>query len=159
MLARSMLTAATACFAMTTGAIAQMGPHCNPQGRCAVSITVSGSCTDPDNIKVNPDPVAMGRAGQRSIVWRLERGFAFCPANGDAVQFKRGDNDFQFFDGRRTDNDDGDEDAGPADRCRRNFRWKNKNEGHTAGRTYEYLIKFTGPGGEACVKDPFIRNG
>ena len=159
MLARSMLTAATACLAMTTGAIAQSGSHCSGQGKCPVSITVTGPCTNPDNIKVSPDPVTMGRSGQRTIVWRLERGFEFCPANGDAVQFKRGDNDFQFFDGRRTDNDDGDDDAGPRDKCRRNFRWKNKNEGHTANTKYEYLIKFTGPRGEVCIKDPFIRNG
>lgn len=156
MFARSMLAAATACFAMTTGAIAN---DCNPQGRCAVSITVSGSCTDPNNIKVSPDPVTMGPAGQRTIVWRLERGFAFCPANGDFVQFKDARLDSQFFGMKATDNDDGDDDAGPSDKCRRNFRWKNKNEAHTAGTRYEYLIRFTGPSGEACVKDPFVRNG
>ena len=142
-----------------TVAIAQSGSHCSGQGKCPVSITVTGPCTNPDNIKVSPDPVTMGRSGQRTIVWRLERGFEFCPANGDAVQFKRGDNDFQFFDARRTDHPDGDDDAGPPDKCRKHFRWKNKNEPHTAGRTYEYLIRFTGPARQSCVKDPFVRNG
>ena len=159
MLARTMLTAAAAAFVITNDAAAQAGPnHCDGQGRCRVTISVVGACADPANIRVSPDPVEMGQGNQRTIVWRLPQGFEFCPAKGDAVQFKRGDNDFQFFDPRRTDDADGDDDAASAGKCRRNFRWRNKNEAHTAGRMYEYLIQFTGPAGETCTKDPFIRN-
>jgi hypothetical protein len=90
---------------------------------------------------------------------RRRPGFEFCPASGDGIVFKRGDNDFRFFDARRTDQPDGDDDAGLPDKCRKHFRWKNKNEPHTAGTTYEYLIRFTGPARQSCVKDPFVRNG
>jgi len=163
MLAWTTLAAAAAALAMTTGAAAQTGhaAHCSGAGRCVVTVSVAPGkpCTDPANITVSPDPVEMGAAGARSIVWRLDRGYEFCPASGDGVPFKTGNLDFQFFDAARTDNADGDDDHGPPDRCRKNFRWKNKNEPHTAGRTYEYLLKFTGPGGQSCVKDPFIRNG
>ena len=161
MLARTMLTVATALLATCTAAIAQTGPrsHCDGAGRCRVAISVTGSCTDQANIKVDPEVVAMGDGAGRTIVWRLPQGYEFCPAKGDAVQFKTGNLDSQFFDARRTDHADGDDDHGAPDKCRRNFRWKNKNEPHTAGREYEYLIRFTGPGGEACVKDPWIRNG
>lgn len=158
MIVRTVLVAAAAAIA-ASGAIAQPGRHCDGQGRCRVAIGVTGPCADQRNIQVSPETVEMGPRGQRTIVWRLERGFQFCPANGDGIVFKRGDNDFQFFDPRRTDNADGDDDGGPPDRCRTHFRWKNKNEAHTAGATYEYLIRFTGPDGQACVKDPFIRNG
>ena len=54
---------------------------------------------------------------------------------------------------------DVDDDAGPPEKCRKHFRWQIKSEPHTAGSTYEYLIRFTGPARQSCVKDPFVRNG
>ncbi len=159
MIVKTVLAAAAAAILTTNGALAQSARDCDGQGRCRVAISVTGACEDQRNIQVSPETVAMGPGGQRTIVWRLPPGFEFCPASGDGIVFKRGDNDFQFFDARRTDHPDGDDDAGPPDKCRKHFRWKNKNEPHTAGRTYEYLIRFTGPNRQSCVKDPFIRNG
>lgn len=159
MIVRTVLAAAAAAIVTTNGALAQPARDCDGQGRCRVKIGVTGSCLVEDNITVAPETVAMGPGGQRTIVWNLPTGFEFCPANGDGIVFKRGDNDFQFFDARRTDHPDGDADAGPPNKCRKHFRWSNKNEPHTSGRTYEYLILFTGPGGQRCKKDPFIRNG
>lgn len=155
MLVRLMAFAALASLA--TGAWAQSGGHCGGDGRCRIKVTVDAgqACSDA-TITVDPEVAQMGRGGGRTIVWRLDTpGFAFC--DGDGVRFKRGDLDFQFFGAGATDNDNGDDDAQGG--CKRNFRWRNKNEPHTFGKRYEYLIRFTGPGGQACVKDPFVRNG
>ena len=160
MLARTMVAAAVL-LAFPSSAYAQASPHCNAGGVCKVAIDVAAGkpCTDQANITVKPDTVIMGPGGQRMIVWTLPGAYRFCPANGDGIVFKTSELDFQFFDGARTDDADGTDDHGPPDRCRKHFRWKNKNEPFTAQRFYQYLVKFTGPAGEACVKDPFIRNG
>jgi streptolysin S family bacteriocin protoxin len=69
MLARTMLTFATALLATSNAAIAQTGPrsHCDGAGRCRVAISVTGSCTDQANIKVDPEVVAMGDGGGRAV--------------------------------------------------------------------------------------------
>ena len=159
MLARTILAVAT--VLASSNAYAQASPHCNPGGICKVAVDVAGgtACTDQANITVRPDTVIMGPGGQRMIVWTLSGNYRFCPANGDGIIFKTGDLDFQFFDGARTDDPDGADPVGPPDQCRKHFRWKNKNEPFTAQRQYPYLVKFTGPAGEACIKDPFVRNG
>ena len=159
MIAKTVLAAAAAAKVTTNGALAQPARDCDGQERCRVKVGVTGSCLLEDNITVAPETVAMRPGGERTIVRRPPTGFELYPASGDGIVFKRGDNDFQFFDARRTDHPDGDDDAGPPDKCRKHFRWKNKNEPHTAGRTYEYLIRFTGPNRQSCVKDPFVRNG
>jgi hypothetical protein len=156
MLAR--LVAFAALGALATGAFAQAGPHCAGDGRCRVKISVdAGPPCSQATIRVDPEGAEMGRsAGNRTIVWRLDTpGFRFC--DGDGIRFKSGDVDFQFFGPAATDNDNGDDDAHGG--CKRNFRWRNKNEPHTFGKRYDYLIRFTGPNGQACVRDPFIRNG
>jgi hypothetical protein len=156
MIARLVALAALACAA--SGAWAQAGPHCGGDGRCRIAISVDASrpCGDA-TIRVTPEVAEMGRApGQRTIVWRIDTpGYRFC--EGDGIRFKRDDLDFQFFGPAATDNDGGDDDAHGG--CKRNFRWRDKNEAHTFGKRYEYLVRFTGPGGQACVKDPVIRNG
>ena len=131
--------------------------QCNGN-RCRVTISVQGTTCSDATIRVQPDEVQMGRGGgTRTIVWRFDGGdFRFCAADG--VQFKS-ETDFQFFGSGATDDDDGEDATTTAGPCRKNFRWRNKNEDHTFGKRYAYLIRFTGPGGQACVKDPFVRNG
>lgn len=161
MLAWMMPLAAVAAITMSGNSMAQGSAHCSGDGKCRVQVRVDQGkpCTDAANIQVRPETVEMGRNGSRTIVWRLEAPFEFCPANGDGIKFKSADLDFQFFGSGATDSDDGDDDASPGGRCRQNFRWKNKNEPHTRGKTYSYLIRFTGPNGQVCIKDPFVRNG
>ena len=161
MIAKTVLAAAAAAKVTTNGALAQPARDCDGQERCRVKVGVTGSCLLEDNITVAPETVAMRPGGERTIVRRPPTGFELYPASGDGIVFKRGDNDFQFFDARRTDHPDVDvdDDAGPPEKCRKHFRWQIKSEPHTAGSTYEYLIRFTGPNRQSCVKDPFIRNG
>ena len=152
MLARRLSIAAVALLA-ATGAQAQCAGD-----RCRVTVSVQGPTCSEATIQVSPDEVQMGRGGGRTIVWRLDNpAFRFCA--GDGVQFKGGDQDFQFFGPGATDSDDGNDETSTAGPCRKNFRWRNKNEPHTFGKRYAYLIRFTGPNGQACVKDPFVRNG
>ena len=151
MLARS-LSIATVALAASSGAFAQCA-----NDKCRVTISIEGPTCSEATIRVNPDEVQMGRGGTKTIVWRFATpGFRFCAADG--VQFKA-DTDFQFFGAGATDNDDGDDETSTPGPCRRNFRWRNKNETHTFGKRYAYLIRFTAPNGQACVKDPFVRNG
>ena len=156
MLAR--LVAFAALASLATGALAQAGSNCAGDGRCRVTISVDAGqpCTDA-RIRVDPEVARMGtQGGGRIIIWRLATpGYSFC--GGDGVHFKTSDLDFQFFAPGATDNDAGDDDGSGG--CKRNFRWRNKNEPHTFGKSYSYLVRFTGPGGQVCVKDPFVRNG
>ena len=145
-----------------TGNASGGGGHCGAKGSCKVTIDVArgASCTVESSIDVRPDSVEMGRGERRTVVWKLTApGYEFCPANGDGIQFKDVGEDFQFYDPRATDDDDGDDDASAPARCRKSFRWKNKNEAHTWGKRYAYVIRFTGPNGAVCVKDPWVRNG
>ncbi|MFO1283041.1 MAG: hypothetical protein U1F51_11365 [Burkholderiales bacterium] len=163
------VAATSAALSFAPNASAQTGPaqgggnrHCGGNGKCKVAIDVArgAPCTAQDNIQVSPETIEMGRGERRTIVWKLETpGYEFCPANGDGIQFKDANLDFQFHDPKATDDDDGEDDAGAPARCRKSFRWRNKNEEHTAGRRYAYLIRFTGPNGAVCVKDPWVRNG
>jgi hypothetical protein len=131
--------------------------QCN-NDRCKVTISVQGTTCSDATIRVRPDEVRMGRGGKKTIVWRFDGGdFRFCA--GDGVQFKTADTDGQFSDAAATDDDEGEDRASTPGNCRRNFRWRNKNEAHTFGKRYAYLIRFTAPNGQACVKDPFVRNG
>ena len=152
MLARSLSIVAVALLA-TPAAQAQCAGD-----KCKVTISVQGTKCSDATIRVSPDEVRMGRGGNKTVVWRFDNpGFRFC-AN-DGVQFKTTDLDGQFSGGSATDNDDGNDDTSAPGSCKKHFRWRNKNEPHTFGKRYSYLIRFTGPGGQACVKDPFVRNG
>lgn len=147
--------------ALSVAAVAMLaaaGANAQCQGQsCRVTISVQGPTCSDATIRVDPDEVQMGRAGAKTIVWRFAApGFGFCA--GDGIQFK-GDTDFQFFGPGATDGDDGEDATTTPGPCRRNFRWRNKNEAHTFGKRYAYLIRFTAPNGQACVKDPFVRNG
>ena len=126
--------------------------------RCRVTISVQGPTCSDATIRVNPDEVRMGQGANKTIVWRFDTpGFRFCA--GDGIQFKTAALDGQFFGAGATDSDDGNDETSTPGPCRKNFRWRNKNEPQTAGKRYAYLIRFTGPNGQACVKDPFVRNG
>ena len=154
------ILAASLLLAASGNTLAQPA-HCGGDGRCKVAVSVDAgkSCGNAANIKVSPDTVRMGRSPNRTIVWKLDTpGFQFCPASGDGIQFKGTTND-QFFGAAATDNDDGDDDGAGATKCRKHFRWKNKNEQQTFGRNYSYVVRFTGPSGQVCIKDPFVRNG
>jgi len=159
MLARTIL--AVAAVLASSNAYAQASPHCNAGGVCKVDVDVAPGrpCTDQANITVRPDTVLMGPGGQRMIVWTLPGAYRFCPANGDGIVFKTSELDSQFFGSAPTDDANGADPVGAPGACFKHFRWNNKNEPFTAQRFYQYLVKFTGPAGEACVKDPFIRNG
>jgi hypothetical protein len=152
-----MLARPLAVVALTLMAVPAAFAQCNG-ATCKVTISVQGTTCSDATIRVQPDEVAMGRGANKTVVWRFDGGdFRFCASDG--VQFKTADTDFQFFGAGATDDEEGGDQTSTPDPCRKHFRWRNKNEPHTAGKRYAYLIRFTGPGGQACVKDPFIRNG
>ena len=120
-----------------------------PSGKCDVDIRVTEPCNTAGNIVVVPDPLELDGKPNVSIKWDLPRNYRFCPAAGDGIAFK-GATDNQFFDPDTEDPQGGG--------CFKKFKWKDKNDTHTWGKSYSYLIQFTGPNG-TCKLDPFIRNG
>ena len=115
-----------------------------------MDVRVTEPCNTPGHIAAEPDTLQLNGGRNVRITWELPRGFRFCRASGDGIRFK-GETDGQFFD------DDTDDPQGGG--CFKKFRWKDKNDPHTAGKSYSYLIQFTSPSGTTCRHDPFIRNG
>ena len=147
------LTLAAAALVVASAASAQCA-----NDKCRATVTVQGNRCSEATIRVNPDEIAMGRGANKTVVWRFGTpGFKFCA--GDGVEFKTANTDGQFSGAAATDSDDGDDQTSTPGPCRKNFRVRNKNDPQTAGKRYAYLLRFTGPNGEACVKDPFIKNG
>lgn len=121
-----------------------------PNGKCDVAIRVTEPCNDEGKITVDPEILDLAGKKDVTITWELPTGYRFCQNSGDKVTFKYSNLDFQFYGPEYDDNQGGG--------CFRKFKWKDKNEAHTAGTSYSYLLQFTGPNG-ACKRDPFIRNG
>jgi hypothetical protein len=139
----------------TAGGEAGKPARCHPQVTAEVK---DGAC--PADLIVAPHVTLSGSRHVR-IVWHLEQGFEFCPAQGDGV-FLKAAGDEQFGNAAATSLETGDDDdaPAPAGRCTRHFRLDNTNAPQTAGRQYDYTVRFHDrKTGAACVLDPFIRNG
>jgi hypothetical protein len=136
-------------------------PGCNNTGSlCVVQVNVTGDCTNPANITVNPDVLTVGNSGARRVLWIVDNaaGYKFCQGSGDGVYLQPWQrNQFEFA--RATNNKDGSEDnIGDGELCRDAFRVRNWNSDRKT-TDYRYFLQFTGPGGAVCKKDPWIRNG
>jgi len=131
---------------------------CNTtSGKCEVIVSVTEPCNTAGNIKADPSTLMLAGKPNRTLFWTLPTNYSFCRTKNDLVMFKYGDLDFQFTDPQYTSDPTGGEDLTPGD-CKPRFRWKDKNDPHTYGKSYGYYLSFTGPNG-TCFFDPFIRNG
>jgi hypothetical protein len=139
----------------TAGGEARKPARCHPQVTAQVK---DGAC--PARL-IDAPHVALSGSRHARIVWHLEPGFEFCPAQGDGV-FLKTTGDAQFGNAAATSMETGDDDdaPAPAGRCTRHFRLDNTNAPQTAGKQYDYTVRFHDKKtGAACVLDPFIRNG
>lgn len=171
LLATSMLALAAGCA--TPNDPAAPGPgsisasalnpgECNNK-RCVVEISLaSGTNCNNGRTAINPDELQLPdntvfNKG-RVLVWRFKDGFnaKFCPSKGDGVflqPFRQG----SFFErAGGTDQDEGGEEDQAVDRCFKRFRIFNWNGDM---ERFRYFVHFTGPTGETCKIDPWIKNG
>ena len=115
---------------------------CN-SGTCKADVTVSGSCADPNNITVKPDPLPVPKGNPNSIEWTIQTdGYTWVAPPGGITGLPSSifTNPQVTGNGRKYDIHDANPETSPTD--------------------HKYGINLMDPSGRSCaVKDPFIRNG
>lgn len=119
---------------------------CN-SGVCKLDVTVSGSCANPANITVIPDPLPVPKGSPHSIQWTIQTdGYTWVPAPPPPPGGISGLPDPPFDRPHVTGNG-------------RKYDIHDANP-ETAPKDYKYGINLIDPSGKPCaVKDPTIRNG
>lgn len=118
-------------------------PPCN-SGVCKLDVTVTDAgCADPNNIKVNPDPLLVTKGVPNRIEWTIQtKDYTWVPVPKGITGLPPS----QFTDpnvtgsGKKYELKDANTDTKPTD--------------------HKYAIQLLDPKGKPCtVKDPIIRNG
>jgi hypothetical protein len=113
---------------------------------CFASVTVSGNCTDANNIAVSPDPIPIGRGNHEpEIHWDISPGSAghtFAPVPNGIVIVSPPPPAGEFHDPTLASNGT-------------KYILKDKN---SAPQTYKYTINLLHNGAACAPKDPSIMN-